>query len=636
MRKFLSRLTAMLMAVIAWVSAAPDAEAITPEDLDGKPVMQVFFGNIYQGEGPTVSTAGVFRYDAANSQLYIDRFRGRISVPVEWDAADQCFYLPLKTKLTGGTGNYRSLIMDLVQGQSWNIIRAQGVFNGQIVTAKIGTTINQRPAACYMTDKFAQYESVGTTAYSTAPHKYVDMPNFVLDGSDYPYSLLCVNSPTNNVALNTAAASNNYGIAIYKQIAFYVMERINAHASDSNGDNYDLQIAFTNGSDTQLQFENLYNQGIRYEYYSNAAGAFTGWDFKWITGEIDRSTNTITIPYDITGGMMVPTTFDYMRYQSGRYNQNYYYDYGYMYNFNSPIYWTGYWFNNVVDGYANQVLASDMPSNGSFRDITGSFEVKEVSHVTPHHQWAHTAKGELHTYEKWDVTIDKSVFYNQAATTTYNYGVELNYDWTNIDVDYIDVTHHCEITDWDAWQYDNILPGQGNCFEMKGKITPLKHNHHVDVTSYDLYLVPGYYDKPEGDLFNDENGHAHGIKVTDYVDPRNMKTNSLSTVDDGSFHIVVPTSVFTDAGIPLDSNKDFTLYVRAKYATPGLDDTFHALTPVRGSYSTTAIPEVFGEDAGFGEQPVQYFDLNGRMVSEPLSSGIYIRKQGNKVEKIIR
>ena len=30
MRKFLSRLTAMLMAVIAWVSAAPDAEAITP------------------------------------------------------------------------------------------------------------------------------------------------------------------------------------------------------------------------------------------------------------------------------------------------------------------------------------------------------------------------------------------------------------------------------------------------------------------------------------------------------------------------------------------------------------------------------------------------------------------------------
>ena len=144
----------MLMAVIAWVSAAPDANAITPQELDGKPVMQVFFGNIYQGTGPTVSTAGVFRYDAANSQLYIDKFRGRISVPVEWADDEQCFYLPLKTKLTGGTGNYSSLIMDLVQGQNWNIITARGVLNGQIRTAEIGTTVNQRPATCYMTDKF--------------------------------------------------------------------------------------------------------------------------------------------------------------------------------------------------------------------------------------------------------------------------------------------------------------------------------------------------------------------------------------------------------------------------------------------------------------------------------------------------
>lgn len=279
-----------------------------------------------------------------------------------------------------------------------------------------------------------------------------------------------------------------------------------------------------------------------------------------------------------------------------------------------------------------------MTGDSSFSDVAGRFTVKDVSHVTPNHQWAHTAGGQLHTFEKWDIDIDKSIFYSQAADvqTFSKFGTEFQFDWTKINVDYIDVTHHCEITDWDAWQYDNILPGQGNCFEMKGKITPLKHNHHVDVASYDLYLVPGYYDKPEGDLFNDENGHAHGIKVTDYVDPRDMKTNSLSTADDGSFHIVVPTSVFTDAGIPLDSNKDFTLYVRAKYATPGLDDTFHALTPVRGAYSTTAIPEVFGEDSGFGELPVQYFDLNGRMVSEPLSSGIYIRKQGNKVEKIIR
>ena len=33
MRKFLSRLTAMLMAVIAWVSAAPDANAWTAREL---------------------------------------------------------------------------------------------------------------------------------------------------------------------------------------------------------------------------------------------------------------------------------------------------------------------------------------------------------------------------------------------------------------------------------------------------------------------------------------------------------------------------------------------------------------------------------------------------------------------------
>lgn len=366
----------MLMAVIAWVSAAPDAEAIIPEELDGKPVLQVFYGNDFQGAAPTVSVGGVFRYDAASSQLYIDRFRGRISVPVTWNAADQSFQLPTMSRITGGTAQYNSLIMAGVQGQQY-LIQPNITFyvsaTGEFGIGSLGTMINNRPAACYNTIS----ASLTTNPYSTSPYNYVSMPNFIFDkGEDptYPCSLLCVNSSDSNASLNETSTTNQ--ISIYARVAFFVMDMVNAHAVTydhalASEMPYDMQVAFTSESDTELQFENLYNQGIRYEYFSNGYGDFTtdenggAWKFKWITGTIDREHNTITIPFTKTGGMRVPSCFGYDTKPNGDFYTRraiYAYSYGYplygtFYDWSSPKYWTGYWFNDVIAGEVHQVLA---------------------------------------------------------------------------------------------------------------------------------------------------------------------------------------------------------------------------------------------------------------------------------------
>lgn len=50
------------------------------------------------------------------------------------------------------------------------------------------------------------------------------------------------------------------------------------------------------------------------------------------------------------------------------------------------------------------------------------------------------------------------------------------------------------------------------------------------------------------------------------------------------------------------------------------------------SYQQSGITDIF-EDADDADAPVEYYDLQGRKVTDP-APGIYIRRQGKKVQKV--
>lgn len=575
----------LLLLVAAMVSLS--STAITPQELDGKPVLQLFWGNAYQAYGPTLSTSGVFRYE--DGQLYIDGFRRRFTLPVTFDESAQTLILPLQMQFDGEPGTvFNKGIIGATQGQSYNVhydyVRAA---NGYVHYTLIGTTMDQQPATCYKI--LTQYSSVQTTPYSTEAYSYVGLPNFVIDKSNIPVSILLLHSSNNSV--NLSSPGTNDDVAVFSKMAFYIMDNTNAHATDSNKQSYDLSIAFKTDSDNEIKLPNIFNHGICYEY--------TAWDeyyLKWIEGSIDRDNGTITIPALYTGGMIYPDFQGYKMHQSGSYSIYIYPRGTYnviddrtssyvptyfngnvpVYDATDPINWTGYWFRNTDYLLPEQILGCELIED-EITDITGTFEVNKVYHETPSNQWAYTAGGELHTYEDWAVKLGKAVFYTQAISLDGDWDEEEVIDWTEIEAERLDVTHYCTV-DCQSHGVDE------NNIYIKGCVNPIRNSHHVQPESYEYYLIPGIYDTPKGDDFTGENGHIDGVNVTEYITDHSGN----------NFTLLVPVSVFGDKA---NADGDYTLYVRAKYvADDNLTDTFHALTPLYASLIPTGVENLHAEE----------------------------------------
>lgn len=174
----------LLLSLSLGVMAAASASAITPQELDGKPVLQMFWGNYYQAYGPSLSVAGTFSYE--NGQLYINRFRGHFKLPVT--LSNNQLTIPLLSSFNGDNATFKTGMLGAVQG-----LHLDNSYGAPL------TKVNGYHATCY---EVHEYTGASTTAYSTNPYAYVGLPNFVLDKASVPMSFaLELNDSDQNFAI---------------------------------------------------------------------------------------------------------------------------------------------------------------------------------------------------------------------------------------------------------------------------------------------------------------------------------------------------------------------------------------------------------------------------------------------------
>lgn len=92
-------------------------------------------------------------------------------------------------------------------------------------------------------------------------------------------------------------------------------------------------------------------------------------------------------------------------------------------------------------------------------------------------------------------------------------------------------------------------------------------------------------------------------------------------------------------GVPYDSS--YFDNVKESYSQDGSsskekeDEDIITYAPARIGHISAGIDDIFGDEAENLDAPVEYYNLQGMRVSEPSAPGLYIRRQGKNVEKIL-
>lgn len=539
----------LLLAIALLAGVSINASAITEQDLDGKIVCQVYWGNDYQ-PGPVLSTVGKFSLEG--NQLYIRNFRGRFKLPIT--LSNDQIILPLLKSFNGEdptNTTFRTGMLGATQG-----LHLDNRYSGEPLTK-----VNGYHAACY---QIHDKSEISSSTYSTSAYANISLPNFYI-------------AENHSLAFVLNGSDSNF--AIYKKMGFFILDNLNATANDSNGQEYGMQVNLLDNN--VISFPNLYNRGIMYQY-DKVSSTNYNYSFKWIKGDYTYTNNkkgTIFINSQKTGGT----------YKCGYYGYKTFYSGSLIYG-----YWKGYWYSAEGQAMMLQKLASDLvetSDENQFYSISGSFDVRNVYHETVANSWSHHDKGDLHTYEDWDITIDESNFYNQAATTVSGrYGLEQNIEWTKINAKKLDVTHHCKIASDLEYGYGTIADDNpDNYLYIGGQVEQLKNTHHLDnVDYYEYFVVPGTHTSPSGADFKDaEKGHVNGVNVTNYITNFQPAANNALRVsakdlnEGNNFNLLFPEKLFAENGIATDPNHKYTLYVKAHYnPETNLEPTFHALTPL--------------------------------------------------------
>lgn len=139
-----------------------------------------------------------------------------------------------------------------------------------------------------------------------------------------------------------------------------------------------------------------------------------------------------------------------------------------------------------------------------------------------------------------------------------------------------------------------------------------------------IYVASGKFSFRPGKPAKFEiSGNGNKIKTITFT---GSKFNNITTTSEGTY--VQETGIYTAPEGGIES---------VIFTTPSSGLTVASLSSimvecVNDMGGTSAISTVGADDT---EAPAEYFNLQGIRVSEPAQGGIYIRKQGNKVEKVI-
>lgn len=196
-----------------------------------------------------------------------------------------------------------------------------------------------------------------------------------------------------------------------------------------------------------------------------------------------------------------------------------------------------------------------------------------------------------------------------------------------------EITHQVDF-DQVAVAYHANHPGEEqDVLWIKGQLDANSIKNSMYVDHYELHLLPGSYTTVSGDEFNNaDKGHDNGLNISDESFHHAYYPNDIATYaegdktdaekaqevidanSNGQFCRLVKKSDFDTAGIEMDPNNQYTLYLKTVYTgASDLEPTFHALTSVNGT--TTGVDNIVNEEN------IADINVNGATVTISGSNG---------------
>lgn len=366
--------------------------------------------------------------------------------------------------------------------------------------------------------------------------------------------------------------------------------------------NRDYEIQFDVKPDNSMEVVNFCNTGNAIKSYIANGGAH--YDPTKVTGQLyERQGNTRR--FKINAGYITASL------SADPYVDNFTDGWGY-----SP--------NNIT--IIQQYLGVDNGSSSSPADIEGTMYYGDgVSHDTAIHPWTAKDGGTRNT--KTDIITCRfdepqyvmvSPDYRSAGLRSYIIQTVTTSEFT---LNGEDVTLEADVI-------KESMSDDSNALTVSGRIETVKNGNYVD--NYELYLVCGEYESVANDdnFIHSEKGHQNAICLTPF-EATQPQSRANGTAD-REFSVTIPNEELYK--IDPKSTGKYTIYAKANYAPEhNLTPTFHDLTLVNSDY-ITAIEGVYTDDVN---TEVEYFNLQGVRVAEPEQGGIYLRRCGSKVEKVV-
>ncbi|MCH5346232.1 MAG: hypothetical protein J1E63_03940 [Muribaculaceae bacterium] len=276
---------------------------------------------------------------------------------------------------------------------------------------------------------------------------------------------------------------------------------------------------------------------------------------------------------------------------------------------------------NFKDFYYYYLTGFEFDSNPSFPEPQdGTYYEDGVNHNAEPIHWV-TNGGRKKTYEGATITLPSYTFYTTSdANRRWDFR-DRSFDNTTIVANSADVTLESSLK-------LNAYDANSSAVYVNATIETVANGDYLDY--YELYIVPGAYTSinDAGFVYHDELGHRNATMIdldsfaTDFVHP-SFQARGLSL--DNTVNLMIPTSKLNNKS----ANNQYSLFLKAYYTKEsGLKPTFHNLVTYQGTVTGVEIIEDEIEEGA-----VEYFNMQGVRVSEPVPGSLYIKRQGGKVTK---
>lgn len=236
---------------------------------------------------------------------------------------------------------------------------------------------------------------------------------------------------------------------------------------------------------------------------------------------------------------------------------------------------------------------------GLVDDMGKEVEGTILEHDVAHHEdcqnyWEKDAGGDLVTEEyMWFelepfALVNQTKYYNGTSDWYYGPWFAQQYEFS------YDVTHSVKLT-INTWGKDDT-----NGIYFEATVTDPVNHKHVD--DYDIYIIPKAHKSIATFSSNlcTTHGHEKGLLLDDSYDHyMKRQSEAVRKVNhkDKFISKLIPAAevkqLISDHGVTTSSDKDFSLYLRAKYSHDNLtQNSFHALTPATSAQQTTSVNDV--------------------------------------------